>query len=175
MKIAIIGYSGSGKSTLAKAISQKINIPLLHLDTVQFEANWQERDNKEANTIVKQFMAQKDWIIDGNYSKFFKEERLEKADTIIILAFSRWACLKRVIKRYFKYRKTSRPDMAEGCREKLDGEFIWWVLYRGRKKQPMKDFIKIQQIYSDKTIILHNQQELDDYYQKHELTNEINT
>ena len=44
MKIAIIGYSGSGKSTLAKKISEKYNYPLLYLDTVNFEANWKERN-----------------------------------------------------------------------------------------------------------------------------------
>lgn len=170
MKIAILGYSGSGKSTLAHSISKKINVPVLHLDTVHFVDNWEERDRSEANTIVKQFMAQKNWIIDGNYTKFFKEERIEKADSVIILAFSRWTCLTRVIKRYFNYRKRSRPDMAEGCQEKLDWEFIWWILYKGRKAQPYAELKSIQQKFPDKTIIIRNQKELDSYYETHQLT-----
>ena len=36
MKIAIIGYSGSGKSTLARKLSDFYNVPILHLDTVEF-------------------------------------------------------------------------------------------------------------------------------------------
>ncbi|TLG79617.1 AAA family ATPase [Vagococcus zengguangii] len=174
MKIAILGYSGSGKSTLARAIAEKINVPVLHLDTVHFVEDWQERDRIEANTIIKQFMAQKSWVIDGNYTKFFKEERIEKADSVIILAFSRWACLRRVIKRYFNYRKSSRPDMAEGCEEKIDGTFLWWILYKGRKAQPLAELKKIQAKYPDKTIIIRNQKELDTYYQAHEL-NHITT
>ena len=43
MRIAIIGYSGSGKSTLAAFLGSRFGIPVLYLDTVQFEANWKER------------------------------------------------------------------------------------------------------------------------------------
>ena len=48
MKTAICGYSGSGKSTLARRIGEIEQVPVLYLDTVQFVANWQERDRDEA-------------------------------------------------------------------------------------------------------------------------------
>lgn len=44
MKIAIIGYSGSGKSTLATHLGRMYKCPVSYLDTIQFEANWRERD-----------------------------------------------------------------------------------------------------------------------------------
>ena len=37
MKIAILGNSGSGKSTLAKRLAHRYGVPLLYLDTVNFE------------------------------------------------------------------------------------------------------------------------------------------
>lgn len=165
MKVAILGYSGSGKSTLAKKLSETYDLPVLHLDTIQFVENWVERETKEANTLVKQFMQNRQWVIDGNYQKFFQEERLEQADEIIILAFSRWTCLKRVISRYFTYRNTTRPDMASGCTEKLDWQFIWWVLYLGRKNNPLSRLKSLCVKYPGKTVLLKNQKQLNDYYE----------
>ena len=40
MKIQICGYSGSGKSTLACALGKKYNIPVLHMDSVNWYGNW---------------------------------------------------------------------------------------------------------------------------------------
>lgn len=51
MKIAILGYSGSGKSTLAKYLADYYKIPLLYLDTVQFEANWKERNREDGSPV----------------------------------------------------------------------------------------------------------------------------
>ena len=102
MKISIIGYSASGKSTLAQDISQTYDLPLLHLDQVNMTENWQERDLDEAINIVENFMKQDDWVIDGNYSKLKKTERLALSDIIIFLNFNRFNCLARAIKRYIK-------------------------------------------------------------------------
>ena len=40
MRIAILGNSGSGKSTLAKRLADRFGVPLLYLDTVNFESGW---------------------------------------------------------------------------------------------------------------------------------------
>lgn len=118
MKTAICGYSGSGKSTLARRIGEIEQVPVLYLDTVQFVANWQERDRDEARSIVRAFMKQENWVIDGNYTNFFYQERMEAADRILILVFNRFTCLYRAFKRYFRYRNQTRESMAEGCKEK---------------------------------------------------------
>lgn len=168
MKIAILGYSGSGKSTLAKFLGGKKQIPVIHLDTVQFVENWQQRPHEEALSIVSKAMAQEDWIIDGNYTKFYQAERLEEADQIIFVQFSRWASLKRVIHRRIKYHKKSRPDMAEGCDEKLDFEFLWWILYTGRTKERSAHYRALQQRYAAKSVVIKNQKELDAFYHKNQ-------
>jgi len=76
MKIAVIGYSGSGKSTLAGQLGDLYNSPVLYLDKIQFEANWKERNIETAKIMVKRFMEENNkWVIDGNYTKFFREKR----------------------------------------------------------------------------------------------------
>ncbi len=162
IKIQIIGYSGSGKSTLAKRLGLHFGIPYLHLDNVQFYGDWEERSKEEQNRIVDKFLEENSsWVIDGNYSKLYLERRLEEADRIILILFNRFSCLYRVTKRYLKYRNKTRPDMGQGCNEKLDLEFIMWVLWKGRTKETRERYKRIANQYKDKVIVLKNQRELD--------------
>lgn len=163
MKIAILGYSGSGKSTLARKLADCYNIPPLYLDTVQFLPNWVERDRTKGSAIVEAFMQQDSWVIDGNYTKFLQEERLKQADSILILTFPRVVCLYRALKRYFQNRNTTRKSMADGCIEKMDIEFIWWILHDGRTKRRREHYKKITEQYKDKTRIFKNQKQVDGY------------
>ena len=143
MKIAIIGFSGSGKSTLARKLSQFYSIPVLHLDACHFKPNWVERTDEDMTSIVSKFMSENsDWIIEGNYIRICKE-RFKDADLVFYLCYNRFACLKNVIHRYKKFKKKTRPDMAYGCAEKLDKEFISWVFYKGRCKRKKNNYKKI--------------------------------
>ncbi len=160
MKTAIIGYSGSGKSTLAKIIAEKENAPLLYLDTVQFTDNWELRDRDEAKKAVRDFMEQPDWVIDGNYKVFYRDERLEAADRIIFMNFPRLVCMFRVIKRYFSNRGRVRESMALGCEEKLDAEFLRWVVFEGRTPARRKEMKRITEKYPEKTVIIKNLRQL---------------
>ena len=164
MKVSIMGYSGSGKSTLAKEVAKTYKCEVLHLDTVQFLKNWEVRPTKDSQKIVAEFLEKDSWVIDGNYSHFHLVKRLDDSEQIVFLLFSRWASLRRAIARYIKYRGKTRPDMAEGCEEKLDAEFVWWLLYRGRDKKSRQFFKDTREKYSDKVTIIKNQRQLDTFY-----------
>ena len=114
MKIVIIGYSGSGKSTLAENLSRHYSIPKIHMDTLQFQPGWIDSDRDWMEGQMKQFLSDhRDWVIDGNYSWCCYEERMEQADQIIFLNFSRWNCLFRAWKRYRRYKGRVRESMAD--------------------------------------------------------------
>ena len=66
------------------------------------------------------------WIIDGNYSRAM-DKRIECADTVIFLDFNRYFCMFRVVKRWWKYRGKTRPELADGCPDKLDRDFLAFV------------------------------------------------
>ena len=164
MKIAIIGYSGSGKSTLAQQLGHFHHIPVLHLDTIQFEENWQTRSQDQVKSDLAAFLhLEQSWVIDGNYSFAYFEERMAQADQIIFMNFSRWNCLYRALKRYLKYRNQVRESMAPGCTEKLDWEFIRWILWDGRTRETKSRYQKVRQTYPEKFIELQNQKQLSDY------------
>jgi len=163
MKIAVLGYSGAGKSTLARALGECFNVPVLHLDTVQFLPDWEIRNVDESREIVHNFMKNKDWIIDGNYKHFYKAERLEQADKIIILDFNRFFCLKSAVKRYKENKGRTRPDMADGCCEKLDMEFIMWILFLGRRRKQRNEIKNIIKKYPDKIIHFKNRKQVNNF------------
>ena len=161
MKIAIIGYSGSGKSTLARCLADKYEIPVLHFDRVQFRPNWEIRPQASKEIMTKTFLdLHTDWVIDGNYSKLSFERRMEEADVIILLLFHKLSCLRRVTRRYWSYKECTRPDMAEGCKEKLDWEFVKWVLWKGRSKESRQRYADICARYPKKTVVVRNQRQL---------------
>lgn len=163
MKIALMGYSGSGKSTLAGKLGRAFQIPVLHLDSVNFLPGWNLRDRESANGMVLEFLKKESWIIDGNYGEFYKKRRIEEADLIILLLLPRFTCLKRAFFRYLKYRGKTREDMASGCNEKLDFEFIKWILYNGRNKAKREAFKQTIKSYPEKTIVLKSQKEIDEF------------
>lgn len=161
MKIAVMGYSGAGKSTLARTLGERYGIPVLHFDQVHWAPGWQERDRDEARGMVHEFMEQPEWVIDGNYTKFQHDRRMSEADKIIFLDLPRFTCLLRAWKRYFRYRGRTREDMSEGCPEKMDLEFIIWLLFKGREDSRRAKFQKIIDKYPEKSIVLRNQKEID--------------
>ena len=162
MKIVIRGYSGSGKSTLARAIGERCGIPVLHLDRVHWAPDWTERNGDEERRLVREFMDANDsWVIDGNYGGLYAERRQEEADRILLLLFERLPCLLRVIRRWRRNRGQTRPDMGEGCAEKLDGAFLRWVLLDGRSAKKRRTYTQIAARYPEKTVVIRGQRALD--------------
>ena len=164
MKIAVLGYSGSGKSTLARLLAEKHQIDVLHFDSVQFLPGWVIRSQEEKTRITEEFLNTHDaWVIDGNYGKLSFDRRMAEADEIIFLLFNRFSCLYRAYSRYRKFAGLTRPDMAEGCREKFDWEFATWILWKGRTKKTKQLFGRAMTRYHDKVVIIKNQKQLDAY------------
>ena len=152
MKIAILGHSGSGKSTLARQLGEKYGLPVLHLDRIQFRPGWVETTREEKREKLTAFLDAHSggWVIDGNYMKICAERRFAEADRILYLDFPRRICLFRVLRRWRMYRGVTRPDMGEGCEEKVDLEFLRWVLRDGRTPDKLAEFRGVERRYPAK-------------------------
>ena len=140
MKIQIIGYSGAGKSTLAKTLGEIYNIPVLHLDNVQFYGDWQERSKQEQNQIVDKFLQEnQNWVIDGNYTAV-SPKRFEISDITIYLNFNRFFCYRSCKQRFKKHRIVHRESCP--CPDKFDRDFKKWILFDSRTKQRKQKHIQ---------------------------------
>ena len=134
-RVLVIGSGGSGKSTVAARLGELLNLEVNHLDKFYWRAGWVEPARDEWIRTVTELIERDSWVIDGNYSGTL-ELRLRKCDTIVYLDLPRVLCLWRIMKRYFLYREGTRPDMAEGCRENLNFEFVSWVWNYPRRSRP---------------------------------------
>jgi adenylate kinase family enzyme len=125
-RIAIIGSPGSGKSTLARKLGEISGLPVFHLDRLFWNPGWVQSPKPVWIALQSALVAQDSWIIDGNYGATL-HIRAAAADTIIFLDFPRYLCLGRAVKRVWQYRGSIRPDMAPGCPEKIDREFLHYI------------------------------------------------
>lgn len=151
-KIALIGSGGSGKSTLARQLGEKLNINVYHLDALFWKPSWVGVPKEEQKSIQMDLVKKEEWIIDGHYGGTL-DIRLNAADTIIFLDFHRTICVYRVFKRVVKYRNQTRPDMGEGCEEKLDIQFLKWLWDFPKKKRPAI-LKKLEQLPETKQLIV---------------------
>lgn len=136
-RIVIVGTPGSGKSTLCSRIGETLHIPYYHLDHYAWEGRTLvkgERLQKQVEAIV----ATEAWIVDGTYSQTL-DQRLARADVLIVLSDTRWRCILRVVRRYIKGKFQSQigdnPDT-------LSFEFIKYIWNYERDVLP-----KVYRIY----------------------------
>ena len=143
-RVLVIGSPGSGKSTLSHSLADGTGLPLYHLDRLFWLAGWIERDRAAGLAELERVLARDRWIIDGNYGSSLPL-RIARADTVIWLDYPTRICLVRALRRWAQYRGRTRPDMTEGCPERLDGAFLFYILefrrsWRKRNAAALADF-----------------------------------
>ena len=153
-RIMIIGCGGAGKSTLARQLGAKLNLPVVHLDKLFWRPGWEQISREEFDRHHREALAQEKWIIDGNYDRTMGE-RAKYCDTIIYLDFSRAACMMGVAKRVLTSYGRVRPDMAEGCPERFDLEFIKWI-WDFNKNNREKTYRILNEAEGKETVVLKN-------------------
>ena len=146
-RICIIGCPGSGKSTLAARLAAQTGNPAVHLDQLFWKENWVQRTAAEFDELLAEALKQSRWIMDGNFARTLPL-RLGFADTLVVYDLPKWRSLLGYFKRLRRYRGQSRPDMTPGCAEKLDWEFVGYIL-----KFKSEDLSALQREFPDLTII----------------------
>ena len=161
-RILIIGSGGAGKSTFSLKLQKALQLPLIHLDRHYWKVGWVESSKEEWALKVKDLVKGESWIMDGNYSGTL-HIRVPEADTVIFLDFPNWKCVYRVLKRVVQGLWRTRPDMAEGCRERFDWEFVRYVWNYPKRSRP-----KVMRMLKEegdrlKVYIVKNDAELEDF------------
>ena len=159
----IIGSPGAGKTQLSFKLSSQLRLPLYHLDRLFWKKGWIPNEHQEFADQQLQIISKQRWIMDGNYISTM-DLRLQQADTIIFLDLPTISCLWGILKRYLRYRKATRPDMTEENDERLNIEFIKYVLTFQARFRP-RIIKKLEALDSSKNIyILRSRKQADDFF-----------
>lgn len=153
-KIIVIGNAGSGKTTFSKALAEKLNLPLVHLDKIFWCGKWHHISRENFDKILEKELQKDFWIIDGNFNRTLPR-RLEECDTVFYFDLPILSCLwgstKRVIQNYGKH----RDDMGGYCPEYFDKHK--WELYLSIlkfNKQNRERYYKLLSEHEDKKVVI---------------------
>ena len=135
-RMLVIGCSGSGKSTFSRAVAEKLGLRYISMDREFFWLpGWKLRNRPQIRTMIADAVAGERWVMDGT-SPGTLDLRLPRADLVIWLRMPRILSLWRVVMRRIRYSGRSRPEMAEGCPEKIDMEFLRYIWNFERMEVP---------------------------------------
>jgi adenylate kinase family enzyme len=160
-RVMVVGSGGAGKSTFARALGERTGLPVLHLDRLFWRAGWVETPRPAFEEVVRSTIATDAWILDGNYSHTM-ELRLERADTCVFLDVPRLTCLGRALRRNWTYRGRCRPDITEGCPEKIDAEFVAWIwTYPARVRPKVLEKLAVFERRGGRAVVLRSDDEVE--------------
>ncbi|EAC7537091.1 AAA family ATPase [Listeria monocytogenes] len=161
-KVLIIGPNGAGKSTFATELGKHYDFEVCNLDKLFWQENWNAVAKADFEDKVDNIMSsKKKYIIDGDY--FFNlDKRLEHADLVIWIKIPLFLCVANIIKRRFKYMTNVRPDVTEGCDEKLNLSFLLYALkYNKRSGKQTKELL--DNVYDKELFVIDSYKKLKSY------------
>lgn len=116
-RIVIIGNLAGGKTRLSRSLAQRYQLPLLHIDSIQFLPGMKIRAQAETKAAIEKVTQQEKWIVDGFGPLDILEKRFASADSIVMIDFPLWRhywwCAKRQVSNLW----SRRQELPEDCSE----------------------------------------------------------
>ena len=127
-RILILGTSNSGKSTLAVALSERLGVPVVHLDQLRQtpQTDWEQRPEAEFAALHDAAIAEPAWVMDGNYAAYMPQ-RFDRATGAILLSANRWIRFARYLKRTLRNSR-ARAGHLDGAKDSVKWSMVHWIL-----------------------------------------------
>ncbi|MEK7510809.1 MAG: hypothetical protein AAB582_01050 [Patescibacteria group bacterium] len=122
-RIAVVGVSASGKTTFARALAKKLDLPLIHTDSVMWKPGWEQVDEAESAAALIAHSKKPAWIIEGYIPKSARSDVFAHADLIYYLDYPRHIPAWRYLIRSWRHRKDPRPELP-GCYDHFAFKFL---------------------------------------------------
>jgi adenylate kinase family enzyme len=100
-RIVVIGTSGAGKTTLARKIAERLGLPHIELDAINWQPGWRDlhrHDQPEFVRRVAEAIQAERWVADGNYGSV-RDMLWRRATHLVWLDYERPVIMVQVIAR----------------------------------------------------------------------------
>ncbi|MGH2454107.1 MAG: AAA family ATPase [bacterium] len=149
-RIIVIGTTGSGKTAMARAIAERLAIPHVELDALNWGPDWTEVPREVFRQRVREAVAGTAWVVDGNYSKS-RDIVWPRAETAVWLDFPLWVILWRLTRRTIA-RTLTREELWSGNRERFrtallsrNSLFVWALQTYQRRRRGYPELLHRQE------------------------------
>jgi adenylate kinase family enzyme len=145
-------------------LSNLTGLPFVSLDALYWQPGWQPSEPGAFDLRAADAANGSGWVMDGNYMGFGAGAlRRQLADTVIWFDLPRHVCMTGIMKRIIASYGRVRPEMAPGCPERIDLEFIRYVwAFRQQQRPKLLEFF--QGLRADQDLICFNShKQADDY------------
>jgi adenylate kinase family enzyme len=127
-RVLVMGCSGAGKSTFARSLADTLGLPFVSIDGLFWRPGWRPPHMPDFTAVMEREAAKPAWVMDGNYLRQGAGE-LRRANTNAVFWFDlpRAMCMLGVLRRIVTTYGVERPEMAPGCPERVDWEFLRYI------------------------------------------------
>ncbi len=126
-RIMVVGCSGGGKTTLSQKLARNFGLRYISMDRdVFWLPGWQARPREEQRQRIATIITEERWLMDGSNPSSF-DIRLPRSHIVLWVRMPRWLCLRGAVSRAIKGYGKARPEMAEGCPERIDIDFLRYI------------------------------------------------
>lgn len=154
----VIGCAVAGKTTFSRRLAAATSLPLVPLDREFWQPGWEPMPRQQWRDRLARLVAEPQWIMDGNFDSSL-DIRLPRADALFWFDFPRHVCIRRVLLRVATHYGTVRPDMAPGCRERLDLAFLRWIwTFNARERPALLDAVAAYGRHLSPVVFRHDSQ-----------------
>ena len=155
-RVAVIGCPGGGKSTFSRALRDRVDLPLYHLDAIYWRDDRTHLSREEFYPLMQKIIAREEWIMDGNYNSTL-EWRISACDLLIFLDYPAEVCLEGVRARRGQ-KRSDMPWVEEGD----DQEFLEFI--RAFETESRPRILELIGGYPDKAVVVFRTREEADRY-----------
>ena len=148
-RVTIVGCGGSGKSYVARELGQLLDLPVIHMDAVYFDDQWNPLPMERFEAVQRELVAAPRWVIDGNYNSTV-QVRLEAADTVVFMDLPTLVCLWGILSRQLRHGRGQNDQ--NGVYNRFTRDVLRYVLGYRRKMRP-RVLAKIDQHASGARVI----------------------
>ena len=150
-RVAVIGCPGGGKSTFSRALRDRVDLPLYHLDAIYWRDDRTHLSREEFYPLMREIIAREEWIMDGNYNATL-EWRISACDLLIFLDYPAEVCLEGVRARRGQ-KRSDMPWVEEGD----DEEFLEFI--RAFESESRPRILELIGKYPDKAVVTFRSRE----------------